>query len=54
VRVFSVPYIGTAVPPEGSHDYSLLDQSLTALACNDVFRALIAAGSPAATSWRHR
>ena len=37
VRVFSVPYTGTAVPAEGSHDYNLLPKSLSELACNDVF-----------------
>ena len=37
VRVFSVPYIGTAVPAEGSHDYSLLPTSIASLGCNDVF-----------------
>src|SRR5204863_6170021 len=37
VRVFSVPYTGTAVPAEGSHDYSLLPTSVSELACNDVF-----------------
>jgi len=37
VRVFSVPYIGTAVPAEGSHDYSLLPTSIANLGCSDVF-----------------
>jgi len=37
LRVYSVPYVGTAVPPEGSHDYSLLSRPLAELGCNDVF-----------------
>ena len=37
VRVFSVAYTGTAVPPGGSHDESLLPTSLAQLGCNDIF-----------------
>lgn len=37
LRVFSVPYTGMAVSPEGSHDESLLPAPLAELGCNDVF-----------------